>query len=79
MRCCVRDDCADTRLRVRLAESATVLQSAKANGLEPYTSLRRVFTELPRATSVDDIERLLPYRDDLGELLEGVKSWRQPA
>ena len=37
-------------------------QRAKANGLEPYAYLRRVFTDLPRAQSLGDIEALLPTR-----------------
>ena len=38
----------------------SLIETAKANGLEPYGYLRQVFTELPKATSVDDIEALLP-------------------
>ena len=34
----------------------------KANGLEPYAYLKHVFTELPKATSVEDIEVLLPFK-----------------
>ena len=50
-----------------LPEAAAVLlyslvQCAKANGLEPYAYLRRVFTELPRVQSLADIEALLPTR-----------------
>ena len=41
---------------------AVLVQCAKANGLEPYAYLRRVFTELPRAQSLGDIEALLPTR-----------------
>ena len=37
-------------------------ECAKANGLEPYAYLRRVFTELSRAQSLGDIEALLPTR-----------------
>ena len=44
------------------------LQCAKANGLEPYAYLRRVFTELPRAQSLADIEALLPTRLDPADL-----------
>ena len=40
----------------------TLLQCAKANGLEPYAYPRRVFTELPKAQSLADIEALLPTR-----------------
>ena len=40
----------------------SLVQCAKVNGLEPYAYLRRVFTELPRAQSLGDIEALLPTR-----------------
>ena len=40
----------------------SLIATAKANNLEPYAYLRRVFTELPKAASVEDIERLLPHR-----------------
>ena len=39
----------------------SLIETAKANGLEPYAYLRHVFTELPKATTVDDIEALLPW------------------
>ena len=39
----------------------SVLETAKANGVEPYTWLRRVLRDLPAAKSVDDIEALLPW------------------
>ena len=35
--------------------------TAKANGLEPYHYLPTVFALQPHATTVDDIERLLPW------------------
>jgi IS66 C-terminal element len=35
-------------------------ETAKANQLEPYAYLRSVFTELPQATSVEAIDKLLP-------------------
>ncbi len=38
----------------------SLIETAKANGLEPYAYLRQVFTELPKATSLEDIEALLP-------------------
>jgi transposase len=37
---------------------------AKANGIQPYAYLRIVFTELPQATSVDELEALLPVPND---------------
>ena len=38
----------------------SLIECAKANGLEPYVYLRHVFTELPNAQSLADIEALLP-------------------
>ncbi len=38
----------------------SLIETAKANGLEPYAYLRRIFTELPRADTVEAIETLLP-------------------
>jgi len=43
----------------------SLIETAKANGLEPYLYLRKLFTELPKATSVEHIEQLLPWRVDL--------------
>jgi len=37
-----------------------LIETAKANGLEPYAYLRYVFTELPKADTVAAIEALLP-------------------
>lgn len=39
----------------------SLVQTAKANGLEPYAYLRRLFQELPQADSVEAIEALLPW------------------
>ncbi len=41
----------------------SLVETAKSNGLEPYAYLRHVFTELPKAQTVEDIERLLPWAD----------------
>lgn len=38
----------------------SLIETAKANGLEPYAYLRHLFTELPRAETVEAIEALLP-------------------
>ena len=38
-----------------------VVETAKANGCEPYAYLRRVFTDLPKATTLVEIEALLPW------------------
>lgn len=39
----------------------SLIETAKANGLEPYAYLKRLFTELPNVTSYDDVDRLLPW------------------
>ena len=38
----------------------SLIETAKANQLEPYAYLRHLFTELPKATTVAAIEALLP-------------------
>lgn len=35
--------------------------TSRANGVEPYDYLTRIFSELPKATSADEIESLLPW------------------
>jgi len=39
----------------------SLIETAKANKLEPYAYLRHIFTKLPMATSLDDYEALLPW------------------
>ncbi len=39
----------------------SLVQTAKANGLEPYTWLRRVLRDLPAAKTVEAVEALLPW------------------
>ena len=39
----------------------SLIETAKANGLEPYAYLRKVFTDLSAASNVEDIEALLPH------------------
>jgi hypothetical protein len=39
----------------------SLVETAKACGLEPYTWLRRVIRSLPLAKTVDDVEALLPW------------------
>lgn len=38
----------------------SLIETAKANGLEPYAYLRVLFTELPKATTVEEVESFLP-------------------
>ena len=49
----------------------SLIETAKANGLEPYAYLREVFTKLPLAATVDDIEALLPDRINDKQNLSG--------
>ena len=41
-----------------------LIETAKANGIEPWAYLRHVFDAMPRATSVDQVEALLPQNVD---------------
>jgi len=43
------------------AQIYSLVETAKANGQEPYTWLRHVLERLPLATSVEDCEALLPW------------------
>ncbi len=38
----------------------SLIETAKANGVEPYAYLKMLFTELPKAGTVEDVEALLP-------------------
>jgi transposase len=39
----------------------SIVSTARANGLEPYAYLRRLFAELPKAKTVEGFEALLPF------------------
>jgi transposase len=43
---------------------ATIIETAKANGLEPYQYLLYLFDKLPSAQSRDDMKELLPQNLD---------------
>jgi transposase len=45
----------------------SLLETAKANGLEPWVYLAEVFEKLPTATTDNDIEALLPWHVELPE------------
>ena len=47
----------------------SLVQTAKANGVEPYAWLRRVMRDLPAAKTVDDVEALLPWNFNLQQAL----------
>ena len=39
----------------------SIVSTARANGLEPYEYMRRLFEELPKAKIVEDFEALLRF------------------
>lgn len=41
----------------------SLIETAKANGLEPYAYLKKVLTLLPQAKTLEDIDILLPWAD----------------
>jgi hypothetical protein len=49
----------------------SLIETAKANGLEPYAYLRYLFTELPKAETVQAIEALLPGNIDKDQIRIG--------
>ena len=38
-----------------------MIETTKANRIEPYSYLRHLFTELPKGTCIEDYATLLPY------------------
>jgi transposase len=52
----------------------SLVETAKANELEPYAYLRHVVAELPRATTLAAIEALLPQRVDRAALQDPRQS-----
>lgn len=46
----------------------SLIETAKANGIEPAAYLRLVFSDLPRATTLAEIEALLPRNVDRAQL-----------
>jgi transposase len=40
----------------------SLVETAKANGIEPWAYLERVFEQIPRAETLEDLEALLPLR-----------------
>jgi len=38
-----------------------LIETAKANGLEPYAYLKQVYTLLPQAQSLAEVDALLPW------------------
>jgi transposase len=46
----------------------SLIETARANNIEPNAYLRLIFTELPRATTDDEIRKLLPQQLDRSRL-----------
>jgi transposase len=45
----------------------SLIETAKANGLEPYSYLKRIFADLPNVRTVEQIENLLPWNLTINE------------
>lgn len=45
----------------------SLIETCKANTVDPYRYLAALFRVLPLATTVEDYEKLLPWVIDLGE------------
>ena len=52
----------------------SLIKTAKANGLESYAYLRYVFTEMPKAPALVDVEALLSTRLDPSRLANASTS-----
>jgi transposase len=52
----------------------SLIETCKANGVEPYAYLKHLFTALPQVQTADDYEALLPWR--LQSLWTQTKSLR---
>lgn len=53
----------------------SLLETAKANGREPYAWLRFVLEHLPMAQTVDEIEALLPWNTHDQDLAMNLAAW----
>ena len=51
------------------AKLYSLIETAKACGIEPFTYLCQVYTQLPAAITVEQIEALLPWNIDQSKVL----------
>jgi len=51
----------------------SLIESAKANGIEPYAYLHHVLTHIATADSVEKLETLLPWNTPLGTRANKLK------
>ncbi|MCP3870817.1 MAG: transposase domain-containing protein, partial [Gammaproteobacteria bacterium] len=47
----------------------SLIETAKANNLEPYAYLRYIFDKLPTASTLEDYENLLPWNITTAQLV----------
>ncbi|MBL8483050.1 MAG: transposase domain-containing protein, partial [Rhodocyclaceae bacterium] len=52
----------------------SLIETAKANSIEPFTWLRHVLSRLPFATSADHFEALLPWNLNATDLLTNANA-----
>ena len=52
----------------------SLIETAKLHGLEPYAYLKHIFKELPLASTLEDYEKLLPWKLDADNVRETAKS-----
>jgi hypothetical protein len=52
----------------RLPAFFSLIETAKANGHEPYAYLQHIFKRLPLVTTGEEYEALLPWNVDPGSL-----------
>jgi transposase len=55
-----------TALAQASANLYSLIETAKLNGLEPYAYFCHVFEQLPKAQTLNEIERLLPWQVNKG-------------
>ena len=51
-----------------LANLYALVETAQANGVEPWAYLKQVFSALPQSTTIEQVEVLLPWRIQPSEL-----------
>ena len=56
------------------ANLCSLIETAKGHGIEPYAYLRHVFTQLPLAETIEDIDALLPSKVKDG-VCRRLRSW----
>lgn len=51
-----------------LANPYSLVMTCRANDINPYYYFRHLFTELPKRKPEDDLDGLMPWNVDLGEV-----------